>query len=133
LNTDEGDKLTEFARKHNVVMAKSSKVNQKTTIYVLTSDELNSKDKSDFEKDFMRCFDPSKFDLLFIRDLHPAQLKRVLEEYKTVYLDDQELCDAILAAILTLSHDFRYFVNEKMNISLRKKLKEILSGYTSEK
>jgi len=131
LSEDEDSKLTEFAKKHNVVMAKSSKMDEKTTIYVLTSKELDSKDKSDLEKDFMQCFDPSKFDLLFIRDLHPSQLKRVLEEYKTIYIDDQDLCDAILAAILTLGHDFKYFVNEKMSITIKKKLKEILSGYSA--
>ena len=131
MSEDEGSKLSEFAKKHNVVMAKSSKMNEKTTIYVLTSEELDSKHKSDFEKDFMKCFDPSKFDLLFIRDLHPSQLKRVLEEYKTIYIDDEDLCDAILAAILTLSHDFKFFVNEKMNITIRKKLKEILSTYST--
>lgn len=129
--SDEDSKITEFAKKHNFVMAKSARRDDKTTVYVLTSEELSSKDKMDIEKDFMQCFNPSKFNVLFIRDLHPAQLKRVLEEYKTIYVGDEELCDAILASLLTLSHDFRYSVNEKMNLTMKRRLKEILSGIHS--
>ena len=130
--SDEDSRISDFAKKHSFIMAKSVKVNDKTTVYLLAQEELSTKDKSDIEKDFTRCFDPARFSLLFIRDLHPTQLKRVLEEYKTVYVENQELCDAILASLLTLSHDFRHFVNEKMNMTMKKRLKEILAGFHSE-
>jgi len=124
------ENIVQFAKDHNIVMAKRSTANGKTTVYVLSKDEMNSKDKSEFEKEFMQCFDPQKYNILFIRDLHPSQLKKVIEDYKTVYVGDKELCDAILAAILTLGHDFRHFVNKKMSMLIKKKLSEILPSFT---
>ena len=130
--SEDDDRISEFAKRHNFVMAKSARADDRTMVYVLSREELSSKDKSDLEKEFTRCFDPKKFNMLFIRDLHPSQLKRVLEEYRTVYVDDERLCEAILASLLTMSHDFRYFVNEKMNLTMKKRLKEILSGIHGE-
>ncbi len=130
--SDDDSRISDFARKHSFVMAKSVRTDDKTMVYILAQKELSTKDKSDIEKDFTRCFDPSKFSILFIRDLHPTQLKKVLEEYRTVYIENKELCEAILASLLTLSHDFRHFVNEKMNMTMRKRLREILAGIHSE-
>jgi len=127
----EYDRLAELAKKYGIVMAKSTKLNEKTTIYVLSEHEMGPETKSEFEKDFMRCFDPSKYSVLFMRDLHPSQLKHVLEECKTVYIGDKETCDAALAALLTLGHDFRYFVNEKMNILIKRRLEEIVPSFSA--
>lgn len=128
--SEDDENIASFAKDHNIVMAKKSTANGKTTVYILSKDEMDSKDKSEFEKEFMQCFDPKKYNVLFIRDLHPSQLKRVIEDYRTIYMGDKDLCDAILAAILTLGHDFRHFVNKKMSTLIKKKLSEILPGYS---
>lgn len=126
------EKLSEELRKlieaHRILLIKKWEGIEKSAIYILSEKDLTSEEKKQIEEKLKSIYG-DKYMVLFIDDLHPAQLKEVLEKFETIYVGDQELCDAMIAGILTLSHDFRFFVNEKMNMIIKRRLRELLPSY----
>ena len=118
--------LQRIAQRYGIVLIHKLKGIDKSTIYILTTHELSPEERKNIEDAIKDVFGEGKYVVLFMIDLHPQHLKQVMERSEALYVSDKELSDSILAGILTLSQDFQYFVNEKMSLIIKKRVKEIL-------
>ncbi len=127
MNSEAEEELRKMAERFGIILICELKGIEKSTIYILASKELSPEERKEIEENFSCLFKPAKCTVLFVSDLHPQHLKQVKEKSKIIYVSDKNLSDAILAGILTVSLDFQYFVNEKMSLIIKRRVKEILT------
>ena len=120
--------ISKLADEYQLLLIKRREGLEKSMVYVLSARDLNTDEREALESKLKDIFGKDNI-IFFIDDLHSSQLKEVLEKFETVFVGDPEVRDAILAGVLTLSHDFRFFVNEKMNMMIKKRLKELIPSY----